>query len=415
MEMLFSLIPREKLEELLEVLSNCLELPIQLLNEKGQPLFRRGEDCPYCTLIQKEIFPNDECGKLHLKAGQIAYALGESYIFSCHASLNHIAFPLVSRKLLLGTVLIGPFLMDKPDSTMVTDFSEKRSLSSALCLDLYDELQHLSVVSPQRVRQISRLTDFLLTPLMADERLLMRERQEKLYQQSRINETIQTYKGTRTDKGSEYIVEKERELLNKVRNREIQQAKALLNDLLGFVLFVEGDQIEAIKSRAIELTTLLSRVAINKGAQSDYVLGLNSQYINKLQNVTEYEDICFFLQEIVTNFIQMISVPQTEHENPLICKAVEYIAGHFSEPLTIEAVGEAVGLSPSYFSALFSKQMEMGFHEYLTRRRIEEATNLLTATDYPISQIAVSIGYADQSSFTKAFKRITGLTPYQMR
>ena len=59
--------------------------------------------------------------------------------------------------------------------------------------------------------------------------------------------------------------------------------------------------------------------------------------------------------------------------------------------------------------------MGIGFHEYLTRIRMEEARRLLTATDYPISQIAVTVGYADQSSFTKAFKRVTGITPYQMR
>ena len=46
---------------------------------------------------------------------------------------------------------------------------------------------------------------------------------------------------------------------------------------------------------------------------------------------------------------------------------------------------------------------------------MEEARQLLTATRYPINQIAVTVGYADQSSFTKAFKRVTGITPYQLR
>ncbi len=57
----------------------------------------------------------------------------------------------------------------------------------------------------------------------------------------------------------------------------------------------------------------------------------------------------------------------------------------------------------------------MGFHAYLTSVRIEESKNLLTATDFPISQIAISVGYADQSSFTKAFKRTTGVTPHSFR
>ena len=51
------------------------------------------------------------------------------------------------------------------------------------------------------------------------------------------------------------------------------------------------------------------------------------------------------------------------------------------------------------------KRQGIGFHEYLTRFRVEEARQLLTATQYPIHEIAVPVGYADQSSFTKAFKR----------
>ena len=45
----------------------------------------------------------------------------------------------------------------------------------------------------------------------------------------------------------------------------------------------------------------------------------------------------------------------------------------------------------------------------------QKARQLLTATQYPINEIAVTVGYADQSSFTKAFKRVTGITPYQLR
>ena len=84
-------------------------------------------------------------------------------------------------------------------------------------------------------------------------------------------------------------------------------------------------------------------------------------------------------------------------------------------PAQTNALADELGISASYFSALFPKEMGVGFHEYLTRVRIEEAKQLLTATDYPINQIAVTVGYADQSSFTKAFKRVTGITPYQLR
>lgn len=415
MDAIYSLIPKEKLSERLSVLEACLNIPVQLLNAEGKLLEQCGDTFQYCSLLKKNVFHNGECAQTHLKAGKIAYALGESYIFSCPAELNHIAFSLVSRKLLLGTVIIGPFLMDEPDSTLLTAFADKNRLTPSLCLDLYDELQKLPVIAPARVGKISRLTDHLFAPLLSDERLLMQERQEKLYQQSRINETIQLYKGTQTASSLTYIYAKEKELLGKVKQGDTQAAKAVLNDLLGFVLFAEGQNLSLIRTLAFELTILLSRVAIEGGAPAERILSFNPLFLLKLQEAQDYDDLCFSLQEIVENFMAEISLPSSSGASPVVRKAVEYIARHFSEPLTIQSLAGKCGVSPSYFSALFSKHMGVGFHDYLTRVRIEEAKQLLTATDYPLNQIAVTVGYADQSSFTKAFKRITGVTPHQLR
>ena len=415
METLYSLLPQGELHKRLSALSQCLDIPVQLLNEEGKLLQQHGALSSYCSLLRKKVFKKDECPQTHLQAGWISYALGESYTFSCQADLTHIAYPLVNRKLLLGTIIIGPFLMDDPDSTVISGFSEKKKLSPTLCLELYDELRRIPVIRPQRVKQISTLAEYVFAPLLADERLLMRGKQGKLYQQSRINETIQRYKGNHAESSSVFVYQKEKELLQKVKERDIQQAKAVLNDLLGYVLFVEGQDMELIKGHATELTTLLSRVAIDSGAAVNQVLDLNRLYLLKIQQSADYEALCYTLQDIVESFVQSISLPGINHMSPSIRKAVEYIAAHFSEPLSIQSLASVLQISPSHFSALFSKQMNVGFREYLTRLRVEEAKNLLTATEYPISQIAVFVGYADQSSFTKAFKRITGVTPYQLR
>lgn len=412
---LFSLIPVEKLEKSLSALAACLELPVQLLDAEGTLLRQFGQACNYCRILKKRVFAPEECAHVHLRAGESAYALGESYIFSCHADLNHIAFSLVSHKSLLGTVIVGPFLMDKPDSTLLSTFAEKYSLSPALCLDLYDELQALPVVPPEKVNAVGQLLDSLLGPLLSGERLLMQEKQEKLYQQSRIHETIQAYKGTQNPSPSAFIYEKENELLSKVRQCDMKSAKGLLNELLGFVLLTEGQNLALIRTRAFELTILLSRVAIEGGAPAERILAMNPKFLDQLQQAQTYEDLCFSLQEIVENFVDATSIPGPAHGNGVMRKAVAYMNKNFDQALTVKTLCDELQISPSYFSALFAKHMGMGFHEYLTRIRMEEARRLLTATDYPISQIAVTVGYADQSSFTKAFKRVTGITPYQMR
>ncbi len=411
----FSMINKEELIKRAETLAICLSLPVQIIDDKGFGLYRTDSDTPYCALIKKKVFVNHECEQLHMKAGQIAYALGESYIFSCHADLNHIAYPLVYQHILFGTIIIGPFLMDEPDSTLIANFADKKSLSPQISLELYDELGSLVILSPAKVKKVSKLTQYLFEPLFENERVMMLEKQAKLYQQSKINETIQHYKGNEDEDVSSYIYIKEKELFSKVRLCDVQGAKALLNDMLGFVLFSEGRDTEKIKNRAMELTSLLSRVSIEAGAPTERALKMSQNYIEKLKQSTHYEALCFILQEIVEGFIENIVPVQASVPNALCKQATDYILKHYDEPLSIQSLSEHLHISASYFSALFLKQMNIGFQEYLTRVRMEEAKTLLTATEYPLNQIALSVGYSDQSSFTKAFKRITGITPHQMR
>ena len=127
-----------------------------------------------------------------MKAGKTAQQLGEAYIFACQANLNHIAFPLINSGELLGSVIIGPFLMDQPDSTLVSDLAERYSLPATLSLELYDELKGLAVLSTSKVNQLKTLIDHVLSPLLPGERALLLENQQKMSQQARLNETMWT-------------------------------------------------------------------------------------------------------------------------------------------------------------------------------------------------------------------------------
>ena len=72
-------------------------------------------------------------------------------------------------------------------------------------------------------------------------------------------------------------------------------------------------------------------------------------------------------------------------------------------------------LNPSYFSTIFKQSCGSSFKEYLNYIRIEESKHLLTETNYSIIDIAVAVGFEDQSYFTKVFKKFTGLTPKRFR
>ena len=411
---IYTLVSEERLNDVLETLHLYTGLIVQLTDGSGRLLHAFGEAARCCALLGRHVFSQGQCAALHLKAGQRAQALGEAYVFSCPANLNHIAFPLQSQGELIGCVIIGPFLMDRPDSTLLSGIAEEHRLTPTVWLDLYDELQGLQVILPERVSLLRRLADHLLKPLLPAERALLMQSQQKLYQQSRINETIQMYKEQGGAHAQSYPYQKETELITRVKTGNIKQAKALLNELLGYVLFSQGGKVDAVRTRAIELTTLLSRVAMEGGAKADTIFQLNNRFLAMMQGEQTLDDLCYLLQDVVESFMSVMFA-NADKGNAHIRKALGAMAERYAQPLTLPMVAMEIGLSPNYLSSLFQKTVGLSFREKLCAIRVEESKRLLLSTDYPLSAIASSMGFADQSYFCKVFKRLTGITPGQYR
>ena len=106
---------------------------------------------------------------------------------------------------------------------------------------------------------------------------------------------------------------------------------------------------------------------------------------------------------------------QRAGETRPIRQARAYVQQHYSEPITLESVCEAVGFSPSYFSALFKRETGENFVRYLTRVRIDRAKELLQQTNLSVSEVCSRVGYNDLKHFTQTFKKETSLSPAQYR
>lgn len=92
-----------------------------------------------------------------------------------------------------------------------------------------------------------------------------------------------------------------------------------------------------------------------------------------------------------------------------------YIAANLADPISIEDLAAEVGLSASYFSRAFRATFGEAPYVHVLRRRIEHGCDLMLATDDPLSQIAIDCGLADQSHFTRLFRRFLGTTPHAWR
>ncbi|MDR4945193.1 response regulator transcription factor [Neobacillus cucumis] len=119
------------------------------------------------------------------------------------------------------------------------------------------------------------------------------------------------------------------------------------------------------------------------------------------------------LEEIRTSFIPKPA--DKGYDEQLITKALEYIAAHYTENLTLQSVADTVHLSKSYFSLYFKKQTGRNFIDYLIELRIREAKKLLVQKERRIYDVAQVAGFKDVKYFSKVFKKVTGFTPMEYR
>ena len=98
----------------------------------------------------------------------------------------------------------------------------------------------------------------------------------------------------------------------------------------------------------------------------------------------------------------------------LFKQVTEYINEHLDSDLKVIDLAAIAQMSPYHFIRLFKKATDKTPHQYVLQQRIEKAQYLLQhEIKINISEIAATVGFCDQSHFTKYFKRITGMTPRQ--
>lgn len=93
--------------------------------------------------------------------------------------------------------------------------------------------------------------------------------------------------------------------------------------------------------------------------------------------------------------------------------AIEYVDGHFTEPLTREEVCKIAMMSRSSFTYIFKQIIGESFLDYIHILRVRLAKKLLAQGDMNVTEIAEKCGFASVTYFDRVFKKVTGLTPRQ--
>jgi AraC family transcriptional regulator len=96
-------------------------------------------------------------------------------------------------------------------------------------------------------------------------------------------------------------------------------------------------------------------------------------------------------------------------------RVTDHIDAHLAERLDMTQLAGLVGLSRNHFGHAFRQSMGMTLRDFILERRIVRAKALLQNRSISIAQIALAVGFANQSHFTAQFRRRTGVSPGRFR
>jgi AraC family transcriptional regulator len=110
-------------------------------------------------------------------------------------------------------------------------------------------------------------------------------------------------------------------------------------------------------------------------------------------------------------------IPQPRNGLPRVRlnRVIEYIDANLDREIALSALAETAGMSAHYFSELFKQSVHVSPYQFVLRRRIDRARALLSDRATTVLEAAVRTGFADQSHFSKIFRRVVGVTPTQYR
>jgi AraC family transcriptional regulator len=95
----------------------------------------------------------------------------------------------------------------------------------------------------------------------------------------------------------------------------------------------------------------------------------------------------------------------------VLARVLHHVAANLGRDLGVSELAAVAQMSPHHFSLCFKRSMGVTPHKWVVHRRVAEARRLLRAGSMPVVDVALSLGFSNQSHFTDVFRRLTGTTP----
>lgn len=213
-----------------------------------------------------------------------------------------------------------------------------------------------------------------------------------------------------------HTYQEERRLLDCVREGDVEKALYYNMNIDEGTGKLSRKEVTQWKNVLIVSVTLCTRAAIEGGLSPSIAYQLSDFYIQKSEQYHTVAELIECRNKAVREFTERVRKRrEMKSSSNYVERCKDYVSKHYKEKIYLGDIADALGLSESYLSRLFSKETGMRLQDYINWFRVERAANLLIYSSVSISEIGDYVNFPTQSYFGKMFKKYKNMTPGEYR
>jgi len=211
---------------------------------------------------------------------------------------------------------------------------------------------------------------------------------------------------------------------NDTKLKEISLPKNIHQDILNSILLCKCDEVTLHINnfidylKCVENMDYLPKICfmlisnIEKEFSSRGMV--HRDFYKDLEKISDVDELIKYINNICFSLIEYIS-NSFEEENIYVNKAKDFIKVHYAENIGVTNVSDSLNISYAYLSKLFKHYTQLNIMDYINKVRIDIAKELLSTTEMTIIETSLKVGYNNQQSFQRYFKKFVDLTPGEYR
>ncbi len=318
--------------------------------------------------------------------------------------LNWVVLPLVGKQSFL---LLGPTMESSFTNRTFQKTAEFQTMTVSSKISFLKMVRDIPVIALNQFAAYGEILHYLIYGKKASIQILLGQTSAKkaIVEDKRIRNIPDSH-------GTQFY---ELQMLRNVREGIFSERIPSISSGVTPGMLAPDNPLRQSQDLIIVLIALVSRAAVEGGMDFEASFTLSDSLIQQIELASSVSEVAKIAGEATRIYTEEVQKILHQNYSAMTRLACTYLDKHLLADFCLDDLAKELGYDKYYISRIFHTEVGMTIQEYLTRKKIDRAKDLLISTSQTVQEISDFLHFHSQSYFSKQFKRVTGVSPLAWR